>query len=103
MAVVDVHAHFYPSSYLELVRSLVTRDDDVAEIARFALSHPIDDPIFSDLSMRVPSLETAGLASQILSFSSPNIWTEDRGLRCALVEAFNDGCHDATGAFGGQF
>ncbi|MBM4433574.1 MAG: amidohydrolase [Chloroflexi bacterium] len=103
---IDVHAHFIPPAYVELTRRVGAGDGETAAEARLTYEHPlrVRDPMFGgELGSRVELMDGAGIATQILSFSSPNVWHRDVAMRAALVRTFNEGCLEACRAFPGRF
>ncbi len=98
-AIVDVHAHYYPPSYLDAVRKLVDLPGQVGDAARFTTAHPFIHriPHFTGaFDERIALMNQAEIAVQVLSFSAPNIWHPDPQIRSDLVRIFNDGCAEIT-------
>lgn len=103
---VDVHSHVYPAAYLELVRQLLDKPGQVGAAARETVTHPliISDPAFTEAGdERVLMLDEAGLLGQILSFSSPNLWTDDAGLRTELCSVFTAACSGYAERHSGRY
>lgn len=104
--ILDVHAHYYPPGYLAVVREVSVETGSHADIARSFLAHPIISavPAFTgDLDRRIALMDAAGIAVQVLSFASMNIWYPDPSMRTRLVEAFNDGCSEAVSEHPSRF
>lgn len=104
--IIDVHAHYYPPSYMDAVRKLVDLPGAAGVAARATLESPFINriPYFTGrLDERLTLMDQAGIAQQILSFSSPNIWVDDVTLRSDLVRVFNDACSEVTTCYPGRF
>ena len=105
-AIVDVHAHYYPPAYLEAVRKLVDLPGPVGEAARFTAFHPFIHriPYFTGaFDERIALMDQAGIETQVLSFSSPNIWVPDVQMRTNLVRIFNDACAEIIARYPERF
>jgi aminocarboxymuconate-semialdehyde decarboxylase len=102
---IDVHAHFYPPAYLDAVRRLEDEPGAVGEAARRTrLGGMRQDAVFSGATAeRLALMDAAGIQTQVLSFSTPNIWHPDVAVRADLARAFNDGCAELAAAHPGRF
>ncbi len=95
MTVTDVHAHFYPPEYVEVVREVAEQQGRHGEVARAFLEHRIITavPVFlGALDERLALMDAAGIERQLLSFASLTIWHPDAAMRARLVSSYNDGC-----------
>jgi predicted TIM-barrel fold metal-dependent hydrolase len=102
----DVHAHFYPAAYTELVERVAREDGPHAAVARAFLEHRIIQriPTFTGaLDERLRLMDAAGIATQTLSFASMTIWHPDAGMRARLVAAYNDGLAEIVAAHPDRF
>jgi predicted TIM-barrel fold metal-dependent hydrolase len=102
----DVHAHFYPRGYTELVERVADEDGAHAEVARAYLTHRIIQriPTFTGaIDERLRRMDAAGIATQTLSFASMNIWHPDPAMRSRLVAAYNDGLAEIVDAHPDRF
>src|SRR5215217_961654 len=102
---IDVHAHLYPEGYLAAVRKLEHEGGALGEVVQRTLHAAIRvDPVFSGaLDERLGLMDAAGIATQVLSFSTPNIWHPDAAVRTDLVRAFNDACAEVVAAHPERF
>lgn len=90
----DVHAHFYPPEYVEVVKEVAREEGAHGEVARAFLDHRIINgvPTFlGSLDHRLRLMDAGGIEIQVLSFASLNIWHPEPAMRVKLVSAFNDG------------
>lgn len=92
---IDVHAHFYPPNYGEVVREVAKEKGQHAAVAQSFLDHRIINGIptfLGETDRRLELMDEAGIGIQVLSFASLNIWHPEASVRERLVSAFNDGC-----------
>jgi predicted TIM-barrel fold metal-dependent hydrolase len=103
---IDVHAHFYPPEYVEVVREVAAEEGQHAEVARSFLEHRIINAIptfLGETERRLELMDEAGIGIQVLSFASLNIWHPEPAMRARLVSAFNDGCSAVVSAYPDRF
>jgi predicted TIM-barrel fold metal-dependent hydrolase len=95
-AVVDVHAHHYPDTYLDACRRSdsglehYVRDDGrlvVTQDGAVALAAPQPMPSTAD---RLTMLDRAGIDLQLLSVSAPSVYRLPATLRTGLARQLND-------------
>ena len=108
---IDIHAHFYPESYLKLIAEEgaefgvdCTYDDPdgpVLDVAG-AKSPPIERR-FYDLEVRVASMDEQGVDVHALSLTQPMLYWASADLSRRLSEAFNDACVAAFEAYPERF
>ena len=108
---IDIHAHFYPESYLRLIE---------AEGAEFGVScsyaHPggpvIDvggvksPPLerrYYDLEDRIASMDEMNVDVHALSLTQPMLYWASPDLSRRLAEAYNDACVEAFEAYPERF
>lgn len=108
---IDIHAHFYPESYLKLIAE---------EGAEFGVSCSYDDPEgpvievagvkspplerrYYDLDVRVASMDEQGVDVHALSLTQPMVYWASADLSRRLSEAFNDACVAAHEAYPERF
>lgn len=108
--VVDVHSHFFPRAFVDLVRSRghrhgagVTTWDD-AEWLTMPGHPPIPlDPQFVDVDSRRAAVDKLGIGIQVLSLSPPMVYWAPPELGRALAETFNDGIAEICRVHHGTF
>jgi predicted TIM-barrel fold metal-dependent hydrolase len=103
---IDVHAHYYPPEYVEVVREVATEEGPHAGVAKAFLEHRIINAIptfLGDLESRLELMDQGGIGIQVLSFASLNIWHPDPTMRARLVQAFNDGCSAVVSEYPDRF
>lgn len=102
----DVHAHFYPPEYVEVVREVAGETGAHAEVARAFLEHKIINKVstfLGDIDRRLALMDAAGIEIQVLSFASLNIWHPNPESRLALTRSYNDGLAAAVDAHPTRF
>src|SRR4249920_1230607 len=102
---IDIHAHFFPQSYLDVVAS---------DGARFKTSYKIANGQFSiqspsatnfapvsivDVKARIAEMDRQGVAMQALSLTGPMVYFGDTEFNHRLAKAWNDGASAAHGAY----
>ena len=98
MRVVDIHAHYYPETYLELFNTEGRRfDTDFRRSEQgFFFKTPIQSggPLpdrFIDLAQRLADMDRQGVTVQALSLTGPMVNWGDAELSHHLATAWNDG------------
>lgn len=96
---VDIHAHYFPERYLELVAkhgprcgTTVTTDSTGARFIQVGLllrTCPITAP-FIDLGERLEAMDRQGVQMHALSLTQPMVYWADDALALELCVAFND-------------
>lgn len=108
MALVDVHAHHYPDEYLEACRrddsglEHYVRDDGrlvVLQDGAVALAAPQPMP---SLDHRLAMMDEAGVQTQAISVSAPQVFAMPPGLRIPLARDLNDVCSELASDSGGR-
>ncbi len=94
----DIHAHFYPQAYLDLIATEGTRfgaSFDLAEGGRPVIhvgslhAGPLARK-FIDLDLRLAEMDEQGVGMQALSLTQPMFYWAGAKLGQKLAEAFND-------------
>ena len=108
---IDIHAHFYPESYLKLIE---------AEGAEFGVSCSYDDPDgpvidangvktpplsrrYFDLEDRVTAMDEMGVGVHCLSLTQPMLYWASPDLSERLAVAYNDACAEVHEAYPERF
>jgi len=103
---IDVHTHYYPRPYMQLVKKLAEDTSPGAEGARMTMNNAQmqDDPVMTGaMDERLRLMDKAGIDTQILSFSSPNIWYLDANTRANIVRTYNDSVAETIQSYPGRF
>lgn len=96
MRIIDFHNHFYPPEYLEALRRepTVVRVDEDAE-GNPRLHYPGDYNIVvrghRDIAYRQQVLDEHGVATQVLTFTTPGVQVEEATRAAAWARVVNDG------------
>lgn len=103
---IDIHAHFFPESYLKLIAEEGAPFGAActighAEFPTITLGERAGRPIearFFDMDARLASMDEQGVDMHALSLTSPMVYWASPDLGLRLSRAFNDACatmHDA--------
>jgi aminocarboxymuconate-semialdehyde decarboxylase len=95
---IDIHAHIYPSAYIDLIRSggapfgaearAVPGKGPQLKVGAIT-TQPIE-PRFTDLDARIAAMDAQGVEAQVLSLSLPMVEWADATFGLALAAAVND-------------
>jgi aminocarboxymuconate-semialdehyde decarboxylase len=95
---IDIHAHFYPAAYLDLLTEagerygITMRRDE----SGFSIGPRGPFPLnFVDLSLRLEEMDRRGVTIHALSLTEPMIYWAEPELQARLARAFNDGASAA--------
>lgn len=108
---VDIHAHFYPQPYLDLVAgeghlcgaSCATTADGISTIEAGGMRAGPIGPEYSNLELRVAAMDAQGVRVQALSLTMPMLYWAGGGLEIKLAQAYNDGAAAAHDAYSDRF
>ena len=95
MRVVDFHNHYYPPEYVDALRTSasvvkVTYDDDGNPCVHYPGDYNILVPGHRDIEYRREVLETLGVTTQVLSFTTPGVHVEPPEVARRLAREIND-------------
>ncbi|HUP94997.1 MAG TPA: amidohydrolase family protein [Burkholderiales bacterium] len=106
MPVIDVHAHYYPESYLALLKDqgyapgTIYSDADPAQPdAATARNYKLHDPGFTDLGRRISAMDAQGVDVHALSIPPPYVFAKSGGLLTKIARTFNDAASAAHRAY----
>jgi aminocarboxymuconate-semialdehyde decarboxylase len=107
MAVIDVHNHYYPPEYLaELPKGSVlkvTADADGNPCIHYPGDYNILVPGHRDLEYRLKVLDELGVATQLLSFTTPGTHVESPETAVRFARIVNDSFAAAVRGSNGRF
>lgn len=108
MKIIDVHNHFYPPEYLRAIetgdsRVKVTHDAEGNPLLHYPGDYNIVVRGHRDIAFRAEVLKEAGVAMQVLSFTTPGVHIESPSRAVELARLVNDGFAAAVDAHGGTF
>ena len=95
---IDIHAHFFPESYLRLIEkegaaagARLDRTNSAGPVIVIAgAPTPPLEPAFTDLELRLKAMNRTGIAVQALSLTVPMVYFAGGGLAKRLAQTFND-------------
>lgn len=100
--VIDIHAHFYPQSYLDLLRSAGYPTDTVYSTADpakpddpRARTHKLRDRAFTELDLRIAAMDRQGVAVHAVSLPPPYAFAHRGDLLVRIARNFNDAASEA--------
>ncbi len=100
--IVDIHAHYFPETYLQLVKRhgaafgavyTETERGPTLEVGLLKVG-PIA-PCFIDLGARLSIMDRQGVDVQAMSLTQPMVYWPDEALSVELSAAFNDALQTA--------
>jgi aminocarboxymuconate-semialdehyde decarboxylase len=108
---IDVHAHFFPESFLRLLEregasagARLDRSDPAGvKIVIGGAPTPLLDPRYWDLDRRLKAMNRQGVGVQALSLTVPMAYFAEPGLGRRLARAFNDALAEAHTAHPDRF
>ena len=108
MPVVDFHNHFYPPEYLQAIQAgpsnvKVTFDSAQNPLLHYPGDYNIVVPGHRDIAFRETVLEQAGVARQVLSFTTPGTHVESPERAVALARVVNDAFASIVAGRRGRF
>ena len=109
-APIDIHAHFYPETYLRMVEAeggqfgigCTWKPGELPVIDIGNVAMPIERR-YHDLQARVESMDRQGVSIHALSLTQPMVYWAPGVLAKRLSEVFNDACMDAHRAYPTRF
>jgi aminocarboxymuconate-semialdehyde decarboxylase len=108
--VIDIHAHYYPEAYLELLAAEggrygagYRRTEEGFYVGGAGRPHGPLPLKFIDLAARLAEMDAQGVAVQALSLTTPMTYWADPDLSLRLARAFNDAASAAHLAHPGRF
>ncbi len=104
--VVDIHAHYFPETYLDLVATDGKRFDASYRMTGqgFFIKTPVgsNGPLparFIDLKARIADMDEQGVGVQAISLTAPMLYWGDAELSTNLAKAWNDAASKAHQAY----
>ncbi len=101
---IDIHAHFYPESYLKIIRDeggplgaetkMVEGKGPTLKVGDI-LTQPLERR-FTDLDARIEAMDRQGVSVHVLSLSLPMVEWADRSVGLKLAVAVNDALAEAN-------
>ena len=108
MRIVDFHNHYYPPGYVEALKTSassvnVTYDADGNPCVHYPGDYNVLVPGHRDIAYRQRVLDEHGVATQVLSFTTPGVHVESPALAVKMAREINDAfagvVHERKGRF----
>jgi aminocarboxymuconate-semialdehyde decarboxylase len=102
---IDIHAHFFPQTYLDVIAQGGARFDTSYKIAngRFSIHSPLSSnaaPLsVVDVKARIAEMDRQGVTMQAISLTGPMAYMGDTDFNHRLARAWNDGASAAHQAY----
>lgn len=97
MRVIDVHAHYYPESYLALLTAhgypadtIYSNADPEKPDAPGARTYRLPDRAFTDLDLRIAAMDAQGVDVHAVSIPPPYAFARSGALLTQIARTFND-------------
>ncbi len=110
MRAIDIHAHYFPAPFLELINTDGRRFNGESRITDQAFFYKTpagsNGPLplkFIDLKIRLADMDEQGVAVQALSLTTPMIYWADGELSHKLAKTWNDAAVEAHRAHPDRF
>jgi len=94
---IDIHNHFYPASYFEMIRELGAPDYRFATDASGTTTIEFRgtrffgvQPPMTDAALRIEEMDRVGVGVQVLSLSVPNVYFAEEGREPEIARRTND-------------
>ena len=104
--VIDVHAHYYPESYLALLKdhgypagTVYSDADPRKPDAPGAHTYKLRDRAFTDLELRIKTMDAQGVDVHALSIPPPYVFGRSAELLVRIARTFNDAASAAHRAY----
>lgn len=105
----DLHTHFYPSHYFDMIRELGTEFSFATGIAGntlmkfrgtrfFSITPPMTDP-----KLRIEDMDRVGIDVQVVSVSTPNVYFTGAEHQPEVATRLNDAYADLIAAYPARF
>ena len=105
-AIVDIHAHYYPETYLQLLEAhgyppgTVYSDAPPAQATHAgSRTYKVHDRAFTDLERRLAAMDAQGVDVHALSLPPPYAFARDGDLLDHIARTFNDAASTAHRAY----
>jgi len=105
-AIVDIHAHYYPETYLQLLQTHGYPPGTVYSNAQpahaeeaGARTYKVHDRAFTELDRRIAAMNVQGVDVHALSLPPPYVFARDGALLVDIARTFNDAASAAHRAY----
>lgn len=106
--VIDVHNHFYPKAYLDMVQeggcaAEAGRDNEGNLVIVYEGDFNVVDRGHRDEDFRLEQIAKSGIDCQILTMTTPGVHIEEAGRGIEMARASNEGLAQVAAKSGGHF
>jgi aminocarboxymuconate-semialdehyde decarboxylase len=104
--IIDIHAHYYPETYLQLLQAHGYPGDTVYSNAEpthagepGARTYKVHDRAFTELDRRIAAMDAQGVDMHALSLPPPYVFARNGALLIDIARTFNDAASAAHQAY----
>lgn len=106
--IIDVHNHFYPKAYLEMVKkggcvAQAAEDDEGNLLIIYEGDFNIVDRGHADEDFRLTQLDRCGIDAQVMTMTTPGVHIEEPGRGIEMARASNEGFAEIAEKSGGRY
>ena len=105
MRIVDIHSHFYPKAYLDMLSRIVTSESStwaraVQQVQKLLI---LREPRMVDISAHIDDMDRLGVDMQVLSLSIPHAYFDDEADSVEACRIVNDALADVCARYPTRF
>ena len=104
--IVDIHAHYYPETYLALLQehgypagTVYSNADAALPDETGARTYKVHDRAFTDVDLRIAAMDAQGIDVHALSLPPPYVFARSPTLLAQIARTFNDAASAAHRAY----
>jgi len=106
--IIDVHNHFYPMAYLEMVKkggcvAQAGRDDEGNLLIIYEGDFNVVDRGHMDQDFRLAELDRFGIDAQVVTMTTPGVHIEEASRGIEMARASNEGFAEMAKKSGGRY
>ncbi|MGI6662311.1 MAG: amidohydrolase family protein [Bacillota bacterium] len=106
--IIDVHNHFYPKAYLEMVKkggcvAQAGQDEEGNLLIIYEGDFNVVDRGHADENFRLTQLDKFGIDTQVVTMTTPGVHIEEAGRGIEMARASNEGFAEIADKSGGRY
>ncbi len=105
MRIVDIHSHFYPRAYLDLLRRILKNDSTpwARSVQQIQTLLVLREPRMVDISAHIDDMDRFGVEMQVLSLSIPHAYFDDEADSVEACRIVNDSLAEVCARYPARF